>query len=823
MGQVINVTSRKFFNQLTNGESFNTNTGDYATHLLGSVGEKVKADITFSISWFAKASAQNRFTTVNLGGGSFSISRPSGSFIDDGLKINDTVDVLNENPGGTINICLNGTITYIDDNLIYITGTYLGSAYGSFPNLAVRGKTPLTGMKLFYGIVENSQPAGFFSKIDNSSQGFYASGLTTSPTTANFLGINQSWMFDDTVQIYKVSTSGYVQTFRFTHEFIITPFFLDGEQSNIENIIDPPYFQQNESLKYVFRADINVVLSNPNTVHTFTDDLLLGEVAYYNENFNGFLNQYSTSNLEYESASSGNTADGILIQEKTTVSFRLACDNATFSDNNTRLVVGIFYLCPADEYSNTSATTGQQNFMFYSKRCVADSTSPTPVSNGDITNLTATFVNTARIDIEFDFELSASEKARLTTSGQFCVFVIVENHTLSSVLSDKVNLIVDVGTFDLATDIAGLISFAPKPGGLFIHPQNPFTSSAFSSIRMWLEDGFMAMKQIRLVYSTYPDANITDITGRLIAYNSADGRKFDLDSFTFDLSTVQTIDGVQQLELSQSRGFKLDSDDPFQNAIISMPVGVADVMQEYKIWIPFKMRYEDFISNPNVPSDFFDSAEENDNRNYKASNYALAPDWTVRVAFDITVNTGTTGMDTISRHLFYQNLVHDYDVDGNTPPEWTCEIELYRASNNALISSGGDSIALSNENTLVRAVFTPATGTGALIYPWAVIRMEVLNSGQKSIYELPSVVRTALPESPLIPEAGENGAKMLLNVGNVYVSGLIDYTKLNPGAEYKLSARLGGVQVDPDEYGFVFDDGSYLVTDEGDFLLVYTP
>ena len=65
MGQVIQVTSRKFFNQLTNGETFSSNTGDFATHLLGSIGERVKCDITFIVSWNSKANPFNVFNVDN--------------------------------------------------------------------------------------------------------------------------------------------------------------------------------------------------------------------------------------------------------------------------------------------------------------------------------------------------------------------------------------------------------------------------------------------------------------------------------------------------------------------------------------------------------------------------------------------------------------------------------------------------------------------------------------------------------------------------------------------------------------------------------------
>ena len=824
MPQVIQVTSRKFFNQLTNGENFGSNTSDYATHLLGSVGERVKADITFVVSWNSKATPQNKFAvnfTTNT------ITRTSGSFIDDGFRIGDLFDAINENPSITNYAAITGaTITYIDDLTIQYTGGSETTGQSPFSYLNIKGRTSLTAMKLFYGISENSQPAAFISKLDNTTPGFYASGLTTSPTTASVLGVPRSWFFDDAVEIYKVSSTTYTQTFRFTHEFVITPFYLEGEENNIENLIDPPYFQQGNSLKYVFKADLNTALSNPNTVHSFIDDLLLGEVAYYNENFNGLQNIFSTQGLTYKNASSLYTADGLLITQKTRVNFELHRSSGAFIDNTSRLIVSVFYLCPADEYSNTQTTDGYENFMLYQKRVVCDSSSPVPVSNGDITALTATFISATQIDVEFDFELSATEQSRLSTDGKFCISVIAETDGLTAVNSDKVHLIVDVENFDLYTDIPQLMSFSRK-SVMWIHPQNPATSSGSSSIRMWNEDAFMTKAICSLNYVTYPNANIVSIVGRLIGYNSSTEEWFELDSYEFDLSGVQTINGVQQISIDTPRSFQLEPGDPYLNASIVMGANTPGTTQVYDIYIPWKMRYEDFIANPNVPSDFFDSAQENNGQNYKSSNYSISPDWSVRVVYDILINNGTPGVDTLYRYHFAANDVHDYDQDGNSPAEWTAEIKLYRASNNQLLSTGSTGLVLSNEDTLVEATFTPATGAGYLLLPWAVLRMEVLNSGYNGIFELSSVSARVEPaNNPLIPETGQNGAKITQGASNVKVTGIIDHTKIDPSAIYKISARLGGIQYGGpgDETAIKLEDAiRYKVTEQGELKLTEEP
>ncbi len=818
MGQLIQVTSRKFFNQLTNGENFGSNLSDFSTHLLGAIGERAKADITFSVSWNSLSSPYNIFVTADLGGGNFSITRASGDFIDDGMKIGDTIDAVDDSTAGAV--VTGGTIIYLDQLVMHVNGTYLWPSYGNFAYMNIHGKTSLTSMKLFYGLVENSQPAAFVSKLDNSSQGFYASGLTTSPTAATPLGIPRSWFFNDVTNIYKVSTSGYVQTFRFTHEFVITPFFLDGEQPNLENIVDPAYFQNNESLKYVFMADINTALSNPNTVHSFVDDQLLGEVAYYNENFNGLQNKFSYENLTYKNALNSSSCDGLLITQKTRVNFTLKT-TGTFTNNSTAAIPQVFYLSPLDEYSNTIATDGVENFMIYDKLAVCASV-PSPVSNGDMTNVKLTYVDSTHIGVEFDFEFTAAERLRLTTSGQYFISILVETVGLTAVNSDKVRLKIDLKNFDLYTDILQLVSFGRK-SQMWISPQNPATSSGSTSLRMWNEDAFMTKGVATLNYVQYPNANIVGITGRLVGYNSADGRTFDLDSYTFDLSGVQTVSGVQQIAVNFPRAFQLDVADPYKNAKIEMGTGVAANYQIYDIWIPWKMRYEDFIANPDVPLDFFDSSKENNNLNHKASNYYLSPDWRIHVVYDLLINNGTANVDTTYEYFFAPNQVHDYEKDGNVTPLWVALTKLYRSSNMALISSGNNGLILQNEDTFVEVTFTPGSGAGYLLQPWAVLRMEPLNAGYNGIMELSSVSRVEPSNNLLKPETGQNGAKITQSVPNVKVTGLIDYTKVNPGAIYKISGRLGGIQYGgPGEGTMVRTEGltpRILVSEGGKILM----
>ncbi|GAG87911.1 unnamed protein product, partial [marine sediment metagenome] len=157
-------------------------------------------------------------------------------------------------------------------------------------------------LRFRFGLIENNEPTNYVSKIDGTAEnsfsvdgvGFDTGGGVRSlvPVALNSaIGVN-SWKTDfDSATVAFLSTGtqaeDYEQVFEINHYFTILPFFLDGELSNIQNLIQPALFTSTNTLKYVFDAQFNTTLSNPNGTKSATIDNWLGAVGWYNESLNG--------------------------------------------------------------------------------------------------------------------------------------------------------------------------------------------------------------------------------------------------------------------------------------------------------------------------------------------------------------------------------------------------------------------------------------------------------------------------------------------------------------------------------------------------------
>ena len=84
--------SSKYYSEIKNGTLFDQNTGDFGTHLKGSLGERMKAEIDVQISW--------RYDIVNYDiTNTNTITLSSGSFLQQGFSI-----------GGTANLTFRGGV-----------------------------------------------------------------------------------------------------------------------------------------------------------------------------------------------------------------------------------------------------------------------------------------------------------------------------------------------------------------------------------------------------------------------------------------------------------------------------------------------------------------------------------------------------------------------------------------------------------------------------------------------------------------------------------------------------------------------------------------
>jgi hypothetical protein len=139
----------------------------------------------------------------------------------------------------------------------------------------------------------------------------------------------------------------FAQIFQIEHIFTILPYYLDSELTNLQNKVPPALFNSSNTLKYVIDAELTESLSNPNTAKNVVIDYVGGSVGWFEENYNGFANQYSFTNLSYLVGST--PINEIDAKNQTDINFILESTDNTFTIDS-RVSIGISWLPISSQY-----------------------------------------------------------------------------------------------------------------------------------------------------------------------------------------------------------------------------------------------------------------------------------------------------------------------------------------------------------------------------------------------------------------------------------------------------------------------------------------
>lgn len=547
---MIEVLSRKFYSQIRNGEAFSSSLSDFSTNLTGSVMERIRAEIEVQLSVLSLATASNAFTVNDT---AKTITRASDNWEDDGWKVGDEFSV-------TGDLTFTGTIIALDDlELTYTldTGTDTG---GPYTTLNIYLTSEYLGAIWQFGLPENDDNSGIFQNVvDGSDQLYTVTGILATYKTMNATPGAKSWITGD-ARIKRGTLTNGVCTYTIQQDFTILPYFLQEiEQNLIDGTSPVDYFEGLSSLKFIWNLELRKVLSDPNTQHVFTETDQLGSVGWFNENYNGYVNNFTLESLTYQETASGDVLSGISIDEKTTITAQISSDGLFTLDTN----VGGYISAALDPVSYLANTTMHDTLWMFDNHIVKVDT--TVVGTGVIKRIQAIFVDADNITIEIDVEYSASQKALLLNEQRFVLGLQVEDVSLQRPVSDVVMLLGDFGTYEKSADVTGLLT--PVSLEFLSHPQAD-SDVGYTSVRGWIEDNFLA--KFRFGVDVEIPARIKAIIFKLIARNTA-GREFTIQSYSMDLSSgpLQSIGGglfKQAFNLDTTRGFPLAVGD-FMNRV----------------------------------------------------------------------------------------------------------------------------------------------------------------------------------------------------------------------------------------------------------------
>ncbi len=782
MPQLINI-STEYRNKLKNGSSFADNLTDFTTNLTGNVMEENQCIINCSVEWFANADLTDSW---NVDAVNNIITRTIGSFELDGFAVGQKFRFISG--WSTDNSAPNefeGVITFIRQEgkrLDFTLTSGVIASTGNQTNVGIRAlgnvsENYLTGLVYQFGFVENDDNTEFNSLVTGNEMSYQAGNIPRVVGNQNMspVGTILDWQTGGALVSF-ISESDYVQSFRITHTYKINPWFREGETEATKNNIPPNEFAGANSLKHVFNVDFRKALSNPNISIQSTQDSNLGSVGFYDENYNGLGNNYNIESVTYEDVLSTNNVNALQTNKRTRVTIEVSKAIGSFAAGQ-RAGLFVSLLAPQSIYQDKT-TTLIDNFIYDS--IYHNEGGGTTLGLNVIRSITSSIVSGNLIIVaELEYNTNQRELLSTITNPNYVIGVNLANNSLTNEQSDRV-VLKEIQPYIVDNDIEGLISFSQFD--FHFADSEIGVDTGFTDHKGWVEDSLAVGFAFSLNLDVLKQAFLNTIGFTLVAYNETTGETFSNgNTFFFNLSNSVVSGGSQQIEIDTTRNYLFVDGNQYNKCSITTGAKVGN-NQNYSGVFAQKIRWEDWLQNRFADTVFYNSGQPQNGLNFKSSNYSDENDYTIR----LRVSANVSGLDDlgIQRATIYNFLsppieVSDYDI-GNG---YTCEIELFRASNNALIGT-----PLIGEDTLVRATFTATAGAVTdLTGFWSAIKMQPDNQNGQQISDLS--INYIDSSGLLKPKDGLSFLDMQIVSGNVVCECLIDGNKVE-AINYNLTARI---------------------------------
>ena len=736
MPQDIRIVDQKFFYESRNGTDFNLNTNEFTDHLKGNVLDKVKAQFKIQLNYYVELQTNtfsNYFDNTNVDNitnfGEIYIEG-NGFLSDGGFSVGDYIkytglipNTLPDNEAnffwatGTISSVSETELKFVCDQTPTQKFTVVWANVWAQPleNATITGLSAKKSLKFKYGLIENNESFNTLSKLTNTDQVYVEEQIDIdSPNTFSLAkpqGKNKAWRsedeslsvafvgrsFDkDKSNITPLEVSGYpldgTLEYEIRHVFNITPFYRDGELDALKGVVKPPLdiYNGDKSLKYVFEAEFREEVNNPNSKITVKYENFEGSVGYFGENYNGFKDDYSISDLSYTVG--GNTVSKIDAGKLTSVSFKVNDSGGNYSSPNVNLIVGHSSIIPSDDYS--------YNLLEFNKVWNKDSlranVNDSSLSSDYIKNFSFNVDNSSTLSVFFDVDLT---NANIESGQDYILYCITENFDAQNLyLSGKVTELIDVNIYDKSSDIDGLWNVEKFEQYPHAEEFEQGLTTGFTNAKGFNETGYFTDITVKKVNNS----TLEDLSFEFVVYNTSTKEHYTLRTFEFDLSSSFLANGIQNIELDTDRGYVLKDNDLF-NIVKIETVGSDSLETEYSIQLGYKTAWQSWLKWEDAPSDFYDKTKPQFNLNQKSSTYSKESslnNYELRVFLKANVEQGGIVTEYINSSEEFE--VFDYDTDDLTPDGFTCEVNTFNKNGEKIQGN-----LIKQDFTELRAIFTP--------------------------------------------------------------------------------------------------------------------
>ena len=780
----IKVTSIQFDSTL--------DSSGYSDFLTGNIGDAVKIKVNFFVENTNDANADN---TV-----SFAIPNNNTLDVDSlitcentefivGLKVGDEISIQNMGSG------YNGTylVTEIIDSQTFRVNDTFTTATKTSGEIV--NQTNRKGLRYYYNFVENGNE--FTSLTDpNEIQLFTFNNLDyTSATVENLKTTGQKTWQVGNVTIEALGINDGKISYELIHNTVITPLHLANQLNDTENGIRPSYFKGGSTLNYICQIDLGRNLLDVNNFESVQSSVI-GNIGWFNENFNGLESNYSISSLAYD-----NTINALDLNVSTSVSIRISCNDASFT-TDTLVNLGFIYLPENESDYQENNRLLNDNFCFDSKVVVTDNTNV----NGDnfgtgrqvIKTVKSNLVDASNIDILFTIELGSAYKSIINESDfkNYLLFIGVENYSLDADSKDRVNVLCDVNKF--AIELAD-IELVKNEGTFFI--EHPYDTRSFgvNSLDIQPVDDVVCNSEFYIDFTDLENDNILikSVTPSLRLKKSGQADVI-LESNAINVDNSQIIvDGlynIQNINYAQGREFKIPISEIRKYITFSRNINNdSGNRRYYSLNYSFMMRWEYWkqLLMATYSKDFFANLQDFQGYNHNWTRLANVSGWSFIYQIDFVIER----LGVLYNQTFTKSITSK-DFDANT--DWTTTIV------SSGLENGGVKLIKGYEQTEITATFEKVSGTIPDVSAVAIVLwIETYESGGITDIRRISSVHDNDSQSWFV----ENLVDITSPSSGVFVGTCnIDNTKLPTNNKYTIYARIYEVTVVEDVDRITNDD-----------------
>lgn len=302
-----------------------TNTTNY---LLANVGQMVTHKFILDFSYNFNSSSQSQIIISGLN----ELTFLNGTFTDKGIIVGDSLDVNAAVDGGT-DVDVTGTVDSINGNVLtfdsdVFTAGQVNELFPLLDNAAMfivnNTRSAPNSIDLFYNFAPNSEQNPTVNSIWDGTVNQFQCTLPTvdgDSVTLQRVGLKSGgYFYNATVE--KLDPSGEIEV---SITYLIP---LANEQVDFNR---PSVLNQNNTVKPYVKVDGYSQLNNPNSFISGELKDTLGNVGWYNENYNQGSDDISVDIVSYEDLS-GTPLTSLRVDIDSTLVFRITSSTFTFDE-----------------------------------------------------------------------------------------------------------------------------------------------------------------------------------------------------------------------------------------------------------------------------------------------------------------------------------------------------------------------------------------------------------------------------------------------------------------------------------------------------------